>query len=104
MKTLNNFEIKIPRYQDHTVDVHNKSDDSLFCTLNNIYEFNKFRLLLMEQKLTKYCYFMFDGEKIYIDRFGTLSVYPDGFYDEYGKDVANIVVLAGKIRDEESKK
>lgn len=72
-------EIIIKDLKDVPCDLYGPNDEYIG-KITNVLQFTDIRVQIKERKLSGY-YFLFEGEKICIDKNGSLDKYPHGLFD-----------------------
>lgn len=73
------------------VDFYSPNNDYI-CTISTAYEFNDLRIQVKDNNISGY-YFVFLGEKIFVDSDGGIDIWKDGFFDESTKQLNYLLGL-----------
>jgi hypothetical protein len=93
------MKIEIERYEQTKVDVYYKGE--YHGTFNNEHECDLFRIKLVENNCTDLYHLQWNNEKIIFNRFGELSNWPRGMYDETQENFAKLFKLRKNIKEKE---
>lgn len=93
------MKIEIERFIPEKVDVYYKNE--YYGTFNNEQELMFFQIQLVKNKITDLYYLIWKNQKITFNKYGELSNYPDGMYNQILKSYATLHQLRKEIKNEE---
>jgi hypothetical protein len=93
------MKIEIERYEQTKVDVYYNNE--YYGTFNNEHECDLFRIKLVQNNCTDQYHLIWNDVKINFNKFGELSDWPRGMYDETQKNYSELFKLRKQIIQKE---